>query len=294
MVDNKPYGMTVHHMLDDPDQDEHPAATREAVPRSMARGGGVSDLAAWYAEQYQNTDSEADSDSSDEYACEFSDSDSDTYSESAITSEYSDEEVEDEAQYAEAGDIPGVEPGCGDGYIVTQPALDDVSEGFYPSSETQDEDHLDTYSLGEVYASSGIRRREDDNGLIHEIDWALFEFKDERQPDDNSIPAQAESLPPDVVHPNLGRACLRASWPRGPVHGADERPADRSHPPKHGLGQDLRPQIREPHIPDFRWRQVTGQLSSDGHPGRQRGLDHRPAERSGSAGISLHGVNERG
>ena len=187
MVDDRQYGMTVHHMLDDPEQDQQ--AGKEGAPRSMA--GGVPDLAAWYADQYQN--SESDDSSTDDYACEFSDSESDSFSESAITSDYSDEEEEDED--TEPGDIPGVEPGCGDGYIITQPALDDVPEGFYPSSETEDEDHLDTYSVGEMYASSGIRRRTE-NGLLHEIDWALFEFSDERVPNGNSIPHLAPSSTP--------------------------------------------------------------------------------------------------
>ena len=181
MVDDMQYGMTVHHMLDDPEQAQ--PAGKGGAPRSMA--GGIPDLAAWYAEQYQNSES-GDSSGSEDYACEFSDSESDSFSESAITSEYSEEDEEDE-QYTEPGDIPGIEPGCGDGYIITQPALDDVPEGFYPSSETQDEDHLDTYSLGEIYASSGIRRRTE-NGLLHEIDWALFEFSEDRHPDGNSIP----------------------------------------------------------------------------------------------------------
>ncbi|KAK3358079.1 hypothetical protein B0T25DRAFT_580043 [Lasiosphaeria hispida] len=185
VVDDKPYGMTVHHMLDDPDQDPHNASKGD-VPRSMAGPQGLPDLDAWYAEQYQNVESDPDSSGSEDYTCEFSDSDSDTYSESAVTSEDSEDEDEDDDQHIEAGDIPGIEPGCGEGYIVTQPALDDVSEGFYPNAETQDEDHLVTYSLGEVYASSGIRRRTV-RGLVHEIDWALFEFNDDRQPDANSI-----------------------------------------------------------------------------------------------------------
>ncbi|KAL2187768.1 hypothetical protein L209DRAFT_333975 [Thermothelomyces heterothallicus CBS 203.75] len=183
MVDNKQYGMTVHHMLDDPDQVVQ--AGKGGPSRSMA--GPRSDLAAWYAEQYEHSEPDPDS-GSEVYACEFSDSDSDTLSESAITSDYSDEEEEEEdEQFTEPGDIPGVEPGCGDGYIITQPALDDVPEGFYPSAETEDEDHLDTYSVGEVYASSGIRRRTE-NGLLHEIDWALFEFNEDRAPDGNLIP----------------------------------------------------------------------------------------------------------
>jgi hypothetical protein len=183
MVDGREYGMTVHHMLDDPDQVA--AAGNEGAPRSMARG--VPDLAAWYAQQQQQqSESDPDSSGTEDYACEFSDSDSDTLSESAITSDYSEEEDEEE-QYTEPGDIPGIEPGCGDGYIITQPALDDVPDGFYPSAETQDEDHLDTYTVGEVYASSGIRRRTE-NDLLHEIDWALFEFSDDRLPEGNLIP----------------------------------------------------------------------------------------------------------
>ncbi|KAK4096104.1 hypothetical protein N658DRAFT_501968 [Parathielavia hyrcaniae] len=184
-VDNRQYGMTVHHMLDDPDQEA--VAGKGGAPRSMA-GPRVPDLAAWYSEQYQHSESDPDSSGSEGYACEFSDSDSDTLSESAITSDYSDEDEEDEdEQFTEPGDIPGIEPGCGEGYIITQPALDDVPEGFYPSAETEDEDHLDTYTVGEVYASSGLRRRTE-NGLLHEIDWALFEFADNRVPEGNLIP----------------------------------------------------------------------------------------------------------
>jgi hypothetical protein len=44
-----------------------------------------------------------------------------------------------------------------------------------------------------VYASSGIRRKMS-GGLIHEVDWALFEFAHGRLPEDNSIPvAQANA-----------------------------------------------------------------------------------------------------
>ena len=188
MVDDKSYGMTVHHMLDDPEQQDNTVGGIEGATRSMAGPQGVEDLAAWYAEQYQNQTGESDPDSSgtEDFACEFSDSDSDTFSESAITSDDSDEES-DRDDESEVGDIPGIEPGCGEGYIVTQPAFDDVPEEFYPVSETAHEDHLDSYKLGEMYASSGIRRRAE-YGLVHEVDWALFEFNDNRQPVENHIP----------------------------------------------------------------------------------------------------------
>jgi hypothetical protein len=207
MVDDRAFGMTVHHMLDDPEMDQPTPSAEKPEWRSMARGGPevINDLAAWYAQQQQQQhqdDEEDESSGTEDFACEFSDEESDReFSESDITSEASeDEQDEGEGGYypdSEAGDIPGIEPGCGEEYVVTQPALDDVEEGFYPSPETQDEDHLDTYSLGEVYASSGIRRRTE-QGLIHEIDWALFEFEDHREPEENLIPLAAEH--DDLVH----------------------------------------------------------------------------------------------
>lgn len=185
-VDGKTYGMTVHHMLDDPDRDFGAQETRRsaAIP------------ATYSSSQFDSMDEEEDDD-----GYELSDTESEPYSETDITSEYGDDS-EDEEEEEEPGDIPGIEPGCGDGYVVTQPALDDVEEGFYPCSETEDEDHLDTFSLGPVYASSGIRRRRD-NGLVHEVDWALFEFGHERLPADNQmLKAAAQPLQPTVLAPS--------------------------------------------------------------------------------------------
>lgn len=177
MVDNKPYGMTVHHMLDDPDRDFPPGD----VSRSMADPS----LEQWYEE------SAVDSMTEDDFGFELSDSESEMYSDTDITSEYEDDDEDDE-EFNQPGDIPGIEPGCGDGYVVTQPALDDVEEGFFPSADTEDEDHLDTFSLGEVYASSGIRRK-NANGLVHEVDWALFQFSDSRLPNENVLPRAGDS-----------------------------------------------------------------------------------------------------
>ncbi|KAK2053259.1 HET-s/LopB domain-containing protein [Colletotrichum caudatum] len=191
MVDGKPYGMTVHHMLDDPEEIYKHAKAQDPAKRSMAR-----DTNRPHLDMY--ADSSAESSSGDDYACEFSEPESEAYSETEATSNASDEESGDESEgeFDEPGDIPGIEPGCGDGYIITQPAMDDVDEEFYPSEETANEDHLDSYTVGEVYASSGIKRREQ-NGLIHEIDWALFEFTPERLPEDNTIPRiQGKQLSP--------------------------------------------------------------------------------------------------
>ena len=188
LVDNKPYGMTVHHMLDDPDQE----VKQEDTMRSSAIPGRD-----WYAESVEE------SSVGDDFAYEFSDEESEAYSDSDITSDYDDDEdEEDEEDHFEPGDIVGIEPDCGDGYIVTQPALDDVEEGFYPCPETEDEDHLDTYRLGNVYASSGIRRKQA-HGLIHEVDWALLQFDGDRRPSDNSV------LDPFGTFPQEPKSMLR-------------------------------------------------------------------------------------
>ncbi|EPE05416.1 het-s domain containing protein [Ophiostoma piceae UAMH 11346] len=220
LVDEKPFGMTVHHMLDDPDATEA-AAERDSqnALRSSAAAANMpsldeaddeddeeqrqkleQSLLDWYTELQADTSavnsSGSEEDEDEDYACEFSDTSS--VSESDITSEWSDSEGgyddddddndNDNKKTDEPGDVPGVEPGYGEGYIVTQPALDDVDGNFYPDEATQDEDHLDSCGLGDVYASSGVRRRVDERGLVHEIDWALFEFKEERQPKANVIP----------------------------------------------------------------------------------------------------------
>ncbi|KAI8627309.1 hypothetical protein F5Y19DRAFT_486920 [Xylariaceae sp. FL1651] len=187
IVDDKPYGMTVHHMLDDPDRPFQAPKGFEAYLEDATRANAPTLRSSAAAQDLSFlTEGETSSEGSgDDFACEFSDTESE-YSATDITSDEEDDDDEDD-EFNEPGDIPGVEPGCGDGYIVTQPALDDVPDGFYPSSDTENEDHIDTYSVGEVYASSGIRRRTE-NGLVHEIDWALFEFQDNRMPDENLFP----------------------------------------------------------------------------------------------------------
>jgi hypothetical protein len=179
VVDDKTYGMTVHHMLDDPsDGEESDSEIHEPILRSSAHHTDMPDLT--YSEaSFYSSDEEFMYELSD-YESDFSDGDDSPY-EPSETSE--DEDSDDEL---EAGDIRGIPQGCGEGYTITQPAIDDVIEDFYPDPETRDEDHNDTFCLGEVYASSGIRRRVED-GTIHEIDWALFEFAPDRIPEKNRV-----------------------------------------------------------------------------------------------------------
>jgi hypothetical protein len=185
MVDDKPYGMTVHHMLDDPEDGEEDELDhleiQEPILRSSAYPRDMPDLT--YSE------SSVDSSGDEEFMYDLTDYESD-FSDDDGQAESEEEDFEDDEDRSddgyEPGDIKGIPQGCGEEYLITQPAIDDVDSEFYPIEEMRDQDHLDSCSLGEVYASSGIRRRVED-GTVHEIDWALFEFNSDRCPEKNCV-----------------------------------------------------------------------------------------------------------
>lgn len=181
VIDDKPYGLTVHHMLDDPSDEEEEIDPLEPILRSSAYYADMPDLTHDESSVYSSGDEEFMYDL--DYESDF-DSDAEDEEESEVDDDESDFENSDDGM--EAGDIKGIPQGCGEEYLITQPAIDDIPDDFFPSEETRDEDHLDSFQLGEVYASSGIRRRTE-NGMVHEIDWALFEFAEERCPDGNHI-----------------------------------------------------------------------------------------------------------
>lgn len=195
MVDDRPYGMTVHHMLDEPSDGEDDLDTTAPVLRSSAQFLDMPDLTHSESSVYSSGDEEFMYELSD-YESDFS---SDAGSEASdIESEHEDEESDSEL---EPGDIRGIPQGCGgDDYLITQPAIDDVDDDFYPSPETKDEDHLDSFRLGEIYASSGIRRRVE-NDIVHEIDWALFDFDAPRCPEKNHIENGQRFCPVKETYP---------------------------------------------------------------------------------------------
>ena len=102
---------------------------------------------------------------------------------------------DDEDDNASVGDKPAILPysnECED-LTVTQPAIDDVDEDFFPSVEDKDEDHLDSHTFGFVHASSGIRRVM--RGAIkHEVDWALIRIDDDRLDPCNTLAHGATDL----------------------------------------------------------------------------------------------------
>lgn len=168
MVDGRPYGMSVHHMLE-PEED----ATTEA-------------------EQAVGDADEDDSDTSS-----LGSSDSDPFSEeddqstvrppSAHSSDPDPIPSNDNS-----GDCPGILPGDPEEIAITQPALDDAIDCDLHAEEDEDdedsgidEDHLLSFKLGQVFASSGLRRtiktyeggfKSISQSLPQEIDWSLFEL----------------------------------------------------------------------------------------------------------------------
>lgn len=166
-VDGKSYGMSVHHMLEPDEQDE----------------------------EEDDDDDEADSDtaslvSMDDNAEPLLSDDDTTVKHLSVASDLS---FDEEAQTD--GDMGGVAPGDGTDIEITQPALDDaISQNLHADDDDEDsdedsgvdEDHILSYKLGQVHASSGLKRsamQGTEGGykgisasLPQEIDWALFEL----------------------------------------------------------------------------------------------------------------------
>jgi hypothetical protein len=188
-VDGEHYGMTVHHLLDTPSDDDSEDDADGGAERSSARrNDGFDSWLAGIAEHPTLLRTPTDS----MFALEISDDDS-GFSSGEGENDNSDEEdayqssdeesdtdsVETGETHRTEGDLSGVEPGAGCNIFVTQPALDDVNDDFFPSEEDKDDDHLDSHKLGHVHASSGIRRW-NRNGTKHEIDWALLKLDENR------------------------------------------------------------------------------------------------------------------
>ncbi|KAJ4375866.1 hypothetical protein N0V83_001144 [Neocucurbitaria cava] len=194
LVDDEPLGMSVHHLLDAPSDDEsdigdesgspYPndvilsSATSRSNPWLMGMGAqpglhldSDEPAAMWDLELSDDDDLKSDDDAN---SFDFSESEFDS-------DEESDHEVMTDSTISRAttGDIDGIGPGEGEEIKITQPAIDDVDDDFFPNDEDRDDDHLSSHELGHVHASSGIRRWKRD-GVVHEIDWALLKLNEDR------------------------------------------------------------------------------------------------------------------
>ena len=214
LVDDKPFGMSVHHMLEPPSDDESGQSDSEdgvsasavtgaeddsrgktlatRVSRSSARFP-PSNLVSSRRRPSQSLTGPSEQSSDDEESMFGLESDSDDDAEyfssdfesdvSDIESLSEDNDLQDSGDLIEPGDTSGFDISDEHGVSVTQPALTDaVDQKLHLDEipqEEQDEEHLLSYKLGRLHASSGLRRYRT-GGLRHEIDWALIEVRTRR------------------------------------------------------------------------------------------------------------------
>ncbi|KAK5134166.1 hypothetical protein LTR08_006826 [Meristemomyces frigidus] len=173
LVDGTTYGMSVHHMLEADDDEE---AEQDAEV-------GASD------DPDSDTSSIGSSDNISIYS--HSDDESTVRPQSVLSDD------DDEGSVVHQGDVAGITPDDYEEIVITQPALDDAIDcdlhidinNDEDEEEEEDsgidEDHLLSYRLGQVHASSGLRRssastqegyKSISQSLPQEIDWALFEL----------------------------------------------------------------------------------------------------------------------
>ena len=222
LVNGEPYGMSVHHMLEDEEEIESGLEDRLDLQRSMAsrtsdmkiESDSMIDLRERFRGLYPvevSEDAESEDTATTGYACSEASSQvlsNDPLPRAVYPFEIPDDDLEfddaneddpvndfwlspnfdtaslesDDDEEYDLGDTAGILPGYGSSLIVTQPALDDVREGFFPSADDVDSEHLSSHSLGYIHASSGLRRARDADALIHEIDWALIKINPDRLP----------------------------------------------------------------------------------------------------------------
>ena len=176
LVNDQPFAMSVHHMLEydelemgleDPPELGRSMAFREDFTPDWSRGSLFDEDVYALSE-----------DDDDGYQSSFSD-----LSEAGDWFGGGEESFEEEY---DIGNTPGFSPGTADDIFITQPAIDDVAEGFFPNPHDVNEEHLLSHKLGYLHASSGIKRIFY-AGIPHEIDWALIKVDDGRSEPQNVV-----------------------------------------------------------------------------------------------------------
>ncbi|OAX80724.1 serine/threonine protein kinase [Emergomyces africanus] len=219
LVDGMPYGMTVHHMLDAPcdddddddgeEEEDDDDGYQDLPSRSAGNwtpGGEAFDQAfsySWRDDEppealypFEISDDEEDPDDGS-VAPSIDESYDDYWLSDGYSSDEGDEDPDEDDDYdsASIGDTAGVDPGEEPRIIVTQPAIDDVEDGFFPTAEDRDDEHLASHSLGYVHASSGVRRWKR-GGMKHEVDWALIKIDENRMDINNAILTDVDASEP--------------------------------------------------------------------------------------------------
>ncbi|PYH95786.1 HET-s/LopB domain protein [Aspergillus ellipticus CBS 707.79] len=223
LVDGMPYGMTVHHMLESPSDEEDADDQDTSGPlRSAGNWPRQAPVPPQNPEYIYSWRDEGQSDLSSDPDLEFEvseDEDGDdvslspsldgNFDDSYLSEGYSSDEDGGNADDAYAddaasiGDTPGIDPEDEPPLFVTQPAIDDVDENFFPCPEDRDDEHLASHSFGYVHASSGVRRWTR-KGLLHEIDWALIKINDDRMDVRNIVYDKTSLTRPDPYRQRRG------------------------------------------------------------------------------------------
>ena len=212
LVNGQPFGMSVHHMLENEEVDYGLDETVD-LHRCMASPASSSneslEVQTWPMEDFPEAlyPFEMSDDEDEGYESE---SDPEAWLSEILESEqHSYPEPEDEE--VDMGDTDGVAPGTGCELFVTQPAIDDVDEGFFPNEDDMDEEHLSSHGFGHIHASSGIKRRRHD-GVSHEVDWALIEVKEHRARRSNVVAGGAQHWANNAA-PDTPEDEAKASYP---------------------------------------------------------------------------------
>ncbi len=167
LVDGEAHGMSVHHMLQ---EDEEPDLSLDGLESLLPDEMAILDISE---------------DKLHDLEClRALDSDDPTM-------------IED----INMGDLPGTLPGEAEHVIVTQPALDDVDENFFPDEDEMSDDHLVSHGLGSIHASSGLRRLTY-GSIAHEVDWALFKIHKERRASTNMVQGGAKHCQAQGSYPS--------------------------------------------------------------------------------------------
>lgn len=211
LVNGEPYGMSVHHMLENEEVDY---ALDETIDLHRCMASPVFDFGESFVQQAWTSATATEAlyplelaDEGDEgYQSE---SDPDAWLSEILESEDRGYSKLDENEI-DMGDTDGIEPGHGCELYVTQPAIDDVDEGFFPNEEDMDEEHLSSHGFGFIHASSGIKRRRCGE-ISHEIDWALIQVKEQRARKSNFIAGGARHC--KRVAPDTPEDEAKSSYP---------------------------------------------------------------------------------
>ncbi len=186
LVNGEPYGMSVHHMLENDDDLDLGLDKTVNLQKSMANASPVTfneniTVHTWCPEPLPEAlyPFEMSEDEEDEYQSSADEDDSWLFDDNRSLRGDDDDDVD-------KGDTLGIKPSEGKDLIVTQPAIDDVNGGFFPNEEDMDEDHLSSHSFGHIHASSGIRRVHR-GSISHEIDWALIKVNEDRLRETNVV-----------------------------------------------------------------------------------------------------------